>query len=115
MDGEDVYFDVTARFSEGFSVSRDEHGKSNLTAADDSEEEMKDLPPKIQEVLRRRKVASGPPMAHCSCEKLVTIDLELFDEHKNTTVCSKQFPASKADSEEMMRQISLSVNALRLT
>ena len=45
-------------------------------------------------------------MAHGSCEKLVTMDLELMDEHKNTTVRSKPFPASKADSEERMRQIT---------
>ena len=29
-----------------------------------------------------------------------------MDEHKNTTVRSKPFPASKADSEEIMRQIT---------
>ena len=45
-------------------------------------------------------------MVHGSCEKLVTIDLDLIDEHKNTTVCSKPFRASKADSEEMMCQIT---------
>ena len=50
-------------------------------------------------------------MAHGSCEKLVTIDLELIDEHKNTTVRSKPFPASKADSDEIMRQITESIAA----
>ena len=45
-------------------------------------------------------------MAHGSCDKLVTIALELMDEHKNTTVRSKPFPASKADSEEIMGQIT---------
>ena len=45
-------------------------------------------------------------MAHGSCEKLVTMDLELMDEHKNTTVRSRPFPASKADREETMRQIT---------
>ena len=49
------------------------------------EEKIKNLPTKIQEVLRRRKVAFGPLMAHGSCEKLVTMDLESMDEHKNTT------------------------------
>ena len=34
------------------------------------------------------------------------MDFELMDEHKNTTVRSKPFPASKADSEELMRQIT---------
>ena len=106
MDGEDVYLDVTAILSECFSVSRDEYGKSNLAAADDFEEKIKDLPCKIHEVLRRRKVAFGPLMAHGSSEKLVTMDLELLDEHKNTTVRSKPFPASKADSEEIVLQIS---------
>ena len=43
-------------------------------------------------------------MAHGSCEKLVTMDLESIDELKNTTVRSKPFSASKADSEEIMRQ-----------
>ena len=61
---------------------------------------------KIQEVLRRRKVAFGPLMAHGPCEKLVTTDLELMDEHKKTTVRSKPFPASKANSEEIMCQIT---------
>ena len=45
-------------------------------------------------------------MAHASCEKLVTMDLELMDKHENTTVRSKAFPTSKADSEEIMRQIT---------
>ena len=45
-------------------------------------------------------------MGHGSCEKLVTMDLELMNEHKNTTVRSKPFPASKADNEEIMRQIT---------
>ena len=67
--------------------------------------EIKNLPFKTQEVLRRRNIAFGPLMAHGSSEKLVTMDLELSDEHKNTTVRSKPFPASKADSEEIMRQI----------
>ena len=45
-------------------------------------------------------------MAHGSCEKLVTMDLELMDEHKTTTVRSKPFSANKADIEEKMRQIT---------
>ena len=106
MAGNEVYLDVSALLNECYSVSRDEYGKSNLAAADDFEEKIKNLPTKIQEVLRRRKVAFGPLMAHGSCEKLVTMDLELMDEHKNTTVRSKPFPASKSDSEEIMRQIT---------
>ena len=106
VDGNDVYLDVSALLSECYSVSRDEYGKSNLAAADDFKDKIKNLPTKIQEVLRQRKVAFGPLMAHGSCEKLVTMDLELMNEHKNTTVRSKPFPASKADSEEIMRQIT---------
>ena len=45
-------------------------------------------------------------MAHGSCEKLVTMDLESIGEHKNTTVLLKPLPASKADNEEIMRQIN---------
>ena len=96
VNGNDVYLDVSAVLSECYSVSRDEYGKSNLAAADNFEEKIKNLPTKIQELLRRRKVAFGPLMAHGSCEKLVTMDLELMDEHKNTTVHSKPFSASKA-------------------
>ena len=106
VDGNEIYLDVSALLSECYSIFRDEYGKSNLAAADDFEVKIKNLPTKIQEVLRRRKVAFGPLMAHGSCEKLVTIDLELMDEHKNTTVRSKLFPASKADSEEIMREIT---------
>ena len=57
VDGKDVYLDVSALLSECYSVSRDEYGKSKLAAADDVEEEIKNLQTKIQEVLRRRKVA----------------------------------------------------------
>ena len=106
VDSDDIYFDVTALLSECFSVSRDAYGKSNFAAEDDFEEKIEYLPSKIQEVLRRRRVAFGPLMAHGLCEKLVTMDLELLDEHENTTVRSKAFPASKADSEETMRQIT---------
>ena len=101
MDGDDVYL-----LSECYSLSRDEYGKSNLAAADDFEEKVKNLPSSIQEVPRRRKVAFAPLMAHGSCENLVTTDLELFDEHKNTTVRSRPFAVGKADIEEMMLQIS---------
>ena len=106
MEGDDVYLDDSALLSPCYSVSRDEYGKSNLAAADDFEGKIKNLPSKIQEVLRRRKVAFGPLMAHGSCEKLVTMDSELMDEHKNTTVRSKAFPASKANSEEITREIT---------
>ena len=75
-------------------------------AADDFAEKIQNLPSKIQEVLYRRKVAFGMLMAHGSCDKFVTMHLELMDEHKNTTVRSEPFPASKANSEEIMRQIT---------
>ena len=106
VDGDDVYLDVSALLSECYSVSRDEYRKSNLTAADDFEEKIKNLPSKILDVLRQRKVAFGPLIAHGSCKKLLTMDWELMDEHKNTTVRSKPFPATKADSEEIIRQIA---------
>ena len=106
VDGNDVYLEVSALLSECYSVSRDEYGISLSAAADDFEKKIKNLPSKIQEVLRRRMVAFGPLMAHGSCEKLVTMDLELMDDHTNTTVRPKPFPASKADSEEKMRQIT---------
>ena len=111
VDGNDVYLDVSALLSECYSVSRDEYGKSNLAAANDFKEKIKNLPSKIQEVLHPRKVAFGPLMAHGSCEKLVIMDLELMDEHKNTTLRSKPFPASKADSEKIRRQITESIAA----
>ena len=47
LDGNDVYLDVSALLSECYSVSRDEYGKSNLAAADDFEEQIKNLPTKI--------------------------------------------------------------------
>ena len=72
----------------------------------DSEEMMRQITECIAADLRRREVAFGQLMAHGSCVKLVSMDLELLDEHRNTTVRSKPFPASKADSEEMMRQIT---------
>ena len=106
VDGDDVYLDIWALLSECYSVSRDEYRKSNLAAADDFEEKIKILRSKIQEVLRRGKIAFGPFMAHGSCETLVTMDLELMDEHKNNTVRSKPFSASKAHSEEIMCQIT---------
>ena len=71
VDGNDVNLDVSALLSECHPVSRDEYGKSNLASAKDFEEKIKILPSEIQEVLRRRKVAFGPLLAHGSCEKLV--------------------------------------------
>ena len=106
VDGNDVCLDVSTLLTECYSVSRDEYGKSNLAAGDDFEEKIKNLPSKIQKVQRRRKVAFGPLMAHGSCEKLVTMDLELMDKHKHTAVRSKPFPASKAVREEIMWQIT---------
>ena len=51
VDGNDVYLHVSALLSECYSVSRDEYGKSNLAAADDFAEKIKNLPTQIQEVL----------------------------------------------------------------
>ena len=99
-------WNFTALLSECYSVPRDEYRKSNLAAADDFEENIKILPCKIQEVLCGREIAFGALMAHGSCEKLVTMDLKLLDEHRNTTVRSKPFPASKAASEKIMCPIT---------
>ena len=63
-------------------------------------------PPKFRKSYAGGRFVFGALMAHGSCEKLVTMDLELLDEHKITTVRSKPFPASKADSEEIMRHIN---------
>ena len=41
VDGNDIFLDVFALLSECYSVSRDEYGKSNLAAADDFEEKIK--------------------------------------------------------------------------
>ena len=39
------------------------------------------------------------------------MDFELMAEHKNTTVRSKPFPASNADTEEIMRQMTECIEA----
>ena len=79
FDGDDVYLEITALLSECYSVSGDEYGKSNLAYAEDFQGKIKNLPSKIEEILRRRKFAFGALMAHGQCEKLVTMDLELLD------------------------------------
>ena len=47
VDCNKVYLDASALLSECYAVSRDEYGKSNLAAADDFEEKIKNLPSKI--------------------------------------------------------------------
>ena len=123
LDGDDVYLDVTALLSECYSVGTSI--ENQIWQPQMISRKITNLPSKIQEVLRRRKVAFGPLMAHGSCEKLVTMDLELFflhcasllsgwgllDERKNTTVRSKPFPASKPNIEEIMRSITKCIAA----
>ena len=111
---EDVYVDVTTMLStcNASGAKREEYGSSNLQGEDDFEEKIKDLPLEIKEVLKDRRVAFGPRhLAHGTVKKLISMDLELLDDHKISSVRSKPFPASKTDSDEILRQINECISA----
>ena len=56
-------------------------------------------------MLRRWKDVFGPLLPTATVEKLVSIDLELLNDHQNASVRSQPFPANAEDTKEIMRQI----------
>ena len=107
---DDVYLDVTALYASCLSSQREEYGRSNLSG-DDFEKSLQKHDQRIREVLERQKEVFGPLLPAASVEKLVTMDLELLDDHQGASVRSRPFPASVEDAKEIMRQIHECVTA----
>ena len=105
MEGEDIYVDVTALISSCTSAQRDKYRKSKIAAEDDFEQSLELQDERVREVLRRWKDVFRPLLRTATVEKLVSIDLELLDDHQNASVRSQPFPANAEDTKEIMRQI----------
>ena len=101
----DYYVDLTGLIMDLQAAERQEYGKSNLKSDDGFDEALKKHPAELQGLLRKHKVVFGPLMSPGSCKKLIQMDLEVTDEHKNSTLRSRPIPLNEEDEKETMRQI----------
>ena len=101
----DYYVDLTGLIMDLQAAERQEYGKSNLRSDDGFGEALKKHPAELQGLLRKHKVVFGPLMSPGSCKKLIQMDLEVTDEHKNSTLRSRPIPLNEEDEKETMRQI----------
>ena len=91
----DYYVDLTGLIMDLQAAERQEYGKSNLNSDDCFDEELKKHPAELQGLLRKHKVVFGPFMSPGSCKKLIQMDLEVTDEHKNSTLRSRPVPLNE--------------------
>ena len=97
--------DLTGLIMDLQAAERQEYGKSNLKSDDGFDEALRKHPGELQGFLRKHKVVFGPFMSPGSCEKLKQMDLEVTDEHKNSTLRSRPIPLNEEDEKKTMRQI----------
>ena len=97
--------DLTALIMDVQAAERQEYGKSNLNSDDDFDEALKKHSAELQGLLCKHKVVFGPLMSPGACKKLIQMDPEGTDEHKNTTLRSRPILLNQEDEKETMRQI----------
>ena len=105
VEDEDVYVDVNAHICSCKSAQRDEYGEYNLAAGDDFEKSLELHEVRVREVLRRWKDDFGPLLLTATVEKVVSMDLELLDDHLKASVRSRPLLTNAEDTKEIMRQI----------
>ena len=101
----DNYVDLAGLIMDLQAAERQEYGKSNLKSDDGFDEVVKKHPAELQGLLRKHKVVFGPLMSPGSCKKLIQMDLEVTNEHKNSTLRSRPMSLNEEDEKETMRQI----------
>ena len=84
---------------------KDEFGRSNLQASEDFMSKVKEHNERVWNILHRYQEVFGPLPSPGTCKKLVQLDLELKEEHAKDPIRSKPYPCSKADMDEIMRQV----------
>ena len=95
------YVDLTGLIMDLQAAERQEYVRSNLKSNDALDEALKKHPAELQGLLRKRKVVFGPLMSPGSCKKLIQMDLEVTDEHKNSTLRSRPIPLNEEDEKEV--------------
>ena len=76
-----------------------------MKSDDGFDEALKKHPAELQGLLRKHKVVFGPLMSPGSCKKVIQMDPEVTDEHKNSTLRSRPIPLNKEEKKETMRKI----------
>ena len=82
---EDDYVDVTALISSCKSAQRNEYAKSNLAVQEDLERSLELHSERVRDGLRRWKDVFGPLLPTATVEKLMSMDLEVLDDHQNAS------------------------------
>ena len=90
---------------------KDEFRRSNLQASKDFMSKVKEHNERVWNILRKFQEVFGPLPSPGPCKKLVQLDLELKEERAKNGIRSKPYPRSKADMNEIMRQVSECVEA----
>ena len=101
----DYYVDLTGLIMDLQAAERQECGKSNLKSDDGFDEALKKHPAELQGLTRKHNVVLDPLLSPGSCKKLIQIDLEVTNEHKNSTLRSRPIPLNEEDEKKTMRQI----------
>ena len=90
---------------------KDEFGRSNLQASEDFMSKVEEHDERVWNILHKYQEVFGPSPSPGTCKKLVELDLELKEEHAKDRIRSKPYPCSKADMDEIMRQVLECVEA----
>ena len=101
----DYYVDLTGLIMDLQAAERKEYGKSNLKSDHGFDEALKKHPAELQGLLRKHKVVFGPLTSPGACKKLIQMDLEVTDKHKNSTLTSRPIALNEEDEKQTMRQI----------
>ena len=101
----DYYVDLTALIMDLQAAERQEYGRSNLKRDECFDEALEKHPAELQSLVRKHKAVFGPLMSPGSSKKLIQMELEVTDEHKNSTLRSRFILLNEEDEKETMRQI----------
>ena len=90
---------------------RDEYGKSNLKASVPFEDQVANLPAEVKQILIKHKEVFGELPKPGTVRKLISMDLELQEQHAHDHIKSRPYPTHKEGVEEIMRQVEECVAA----
>ena len=101
----DYFVDLTGLITDLQTAERQEYGKSNLKSDNGFDKALRKHPAELQGLLHKHKVVFGPLMLPGSCKKVIQMDLEVTDEHKNSTLRARPISLNEEDEKKTLRQI----------
>ena len=90
---------------------RRDHGKSNVHSEDDFDENIKNLDPRVQKLLKTYEEVFGALPPPGSCRKLVEMNLMLKPKFEKQRLNGRPYPASADHVEEIERQVQECMHA----